>query len=279
MEKKISGFDFDYMSFDHKLYENPVRDFHDSATHMHHCYELLYFLRGNAVFIIEDKYYRLQEHDCLIVRKNTAHHLKILANEPYERYDVLFEMDECPESILGFFEEVELINCRNNKKVLSCLQDFETFLKLPEKEYRSFAQGLLKQLLYSIWLGYENRDEMSEVYTASIIAKATDYITNNLFTIKSVSEICNHIFVSEGYFFSAFKKHMNITPKKYIVQKRLIAAWDMLKTGKKPSEVAFACGFNSYVNFYRDFVAFFGMKPSECLRSRATRIYMKNNNV
>ena len=147
---KVSNFVFDNMSFDHKTYENPTSDFFDSAIHKSQDYELLYFLQGDVALFLEDKYFKLQEHDVLLVKKDTAHYIKILSNQPYERYVLSFEPDECPDSLIDFLDNTDLINCRHNKNVLQTLQNFEFFSKLPESDFKLISKGLLKQLLFLI---------------------------------------------------------------------------------------------------------------------------------
>ena len=87
-----------------------------------------------------------------------------------------------------------------------------------------------------------------------------------MFTIRNISEISDAIFVSKNYFLAFFKQNMNISPKKYIIEKRLVYAHDMLLSGQKPMEIYEKVGFETYSSFYRAYVAKFGKNPSAAER-------------
>ena len=140
----------------------------------------------------------------------------------------------------------------------------DTYNDYGETAFYDLFPGLLRELFYNLILS------MSTAVTAPtrispLISKALDYINNNLFTIESISEISSRLFVTEIYFFRIFKEQMKISPKKYITNKRLVAAEKNIRKGEKPTEVYLQCGFNTYTAFYKRYVDYFGYSPSETL--------------
>ena len=96
-----------------------------------------------------------------------------------------------------------------------------------------------------------------------IISKALKYANDNLCTITDIGEIAESLFVSESYLFRLFREELHQTPKKYIMEKRLLLAEKMISSGEKAVSVCKQCGFGDYTTFYRNYTAFFGHSPSK----------------
>ena len=58
----------------------------------------------------------------------------------------------------------------------------------------------------------------------------------------------------------------SVQKKKYIIEKRLVYAHDMLLSGQKPMEIYEKVGFETYSSFYRAYIAKFGKNPSSAER-------------
>ena len=89
------------------------------------------------------------------------------------------------------------------------------------------------------------------------------YINEHLFTLKNIDEIADALFITKSYLFYLFKTHIKTSPKRYIMEKRLLAAHEMITQGAKPTHVYEKVGFNDYTSFYRNNTKFFNIPPSE----------------
>lgn len=89
-------------------------------------------------------------------------------------------------------------------------------------------------------------------------------IENNIFSdlnIEQLAYLCN---MSQATFKRKFKKTYNETPARYILDKKLNRAKDLLKLNSNPvSNIAYDCGFNSPSTFNKSFKKRFGLTPSE----------------
>lgn len=124
--------------------------------------------------------------------------------------------------------------------------------------------GCIREIVYNLSL--QNSEAVTLPQNSTLIKNALDYINKNLFTIRNISEISDAIFVSKNYFLAFFKQNMNISPKKYIIEKRLVYAHDMLLSGQRPMEIYEKVGFETYSSFYRAYIAKFGKNPSAAER-------------
>lgn len=70
--------------------------------------------------------------------------------------------------------------------------------------------------LLPVGLGlYENAYIDGLPFRNPMLTKAIAYIRANLFTIRSISEISDSLFITESYLFEIFKKALHISPKKF----------------------------------------------------------------
>ena len=60
-----------------------------------------------------------------------------------------------------------------------------------------------------------------------------------------------------------FEEKMNISPKQYILQKKLALASKLISEGTPPTIVAMRLGYENYSNFYRLYLKYFGKNPAK----------------
>lgn len=252
----------DRMFFKHEVSDNLPCDTY--SMHTHNVYELLYFLDGDATHVIEDRKYKLKKGDLILIRPFQYHFIQIDAPSRYERYDILFDPKKNSiESTALPPEDMEVVNITGNEIIENIFYKCDIYYKHGDSDtFEKILTHLLSELFYNISLFPRSSSET--VTTLSpLISKALKYINDNLCTIAGIEEIANHLFVSESYLFCLFQKELHQTPKKYIMEKRLLLAQKMLISGERPTVVFRQCGFGDYTTFYRNYVAFFGYPPSE----------------
>ena len=82
-------------------------------------------------------------------------------------------------------------------------------------------------------------------------------------------DLLSHLqFTSKYHLIRVFKRYYGITPKQYLIDKRIEEAKKMLKSGKSVSETCYTVGFESLNSFSNLFKAKTGMPPS--MYKRAT---------
>ncbi|MBE6584437.1 MAG: AraC family transcriptional regulator [Ruminococcaceae bacterium] len=251
------------LCFQHKLDVAPPLDY--MSTHTHNCYELLYIIDGNITHVVEDKKYKLNSGDLVFVRPNMYHFIQIdSSSKDYERINIQFDESDINTDMSIIPPSINVINTANNSRLSDIFAKINVYSETFDKEvFFKILRGLITEIVYNISLteSADMREELS--VTNPLMTKAIAYINNNLFTIKNVSEIADAVFVTESYLFKLFKKELRKGPKKYITDKRLLAAQRMIKNGEKPTTVFEKCGFNDYTSFYRGYVECFGHSPSQ----------------
>ena len=251
------------ITYRHHVTKAPPPDAY--SMHMHNSYELLYFLAGDATHVIEDRKYKLKKGDLIVIRPLQYHFIQIDSSADYDRYNILF--DPHLHGIEGtdlIPTDLEVINLTSNPIADQLFQKCDLYRKeCTGEQFHRILPHLLSELFYNISL-FANEPNAKETASLSpLISNALRYINENLCTLSGVEEVANHLFISESYLFRIFKSELHQTPKKYILEKRLLMAQTKIHSGEKPSVVATECGFSDYTVFYRNYLARFGHSPSQ----------------
>lgn len=250
------------LTFRHNISENIACGTY--SKHIHTTYELIYFIDGDATYVIEDRKYKLKKHDLILTRPLMYHFIQIDAPCTYERYNVLFDPEFHGISATDLIPaQTEIINIdgvplakeifgrcdlyRNNSSA-------DTFLDI--------LPHLLSELFYTLHV-FPNPISSVGSLLSPTISEALQYVNDNLSSVKDVGEIAEHLFISESYLFRLFKKELHRTPREYICEKRLLMAQKMLAEGERPTTAAQRCGFADYTTFYRNYVTRFGHSPTQ----------------
>jgi AraC-like DNA-binding protein len=96
------------------------------------------------------------------------------------------------------------------------------------------------------------------------IKNILDYIDSNFDDQIYLSQLSKMANMNAGAFSRYFKKCNGITVCRYIRNKRIARAIDLLEsTNSKILDIAFRCGYENMANFYRSFRAVTGKHPSD----------------
>ena len=253
----------DTLIYDHLIIQNPRQETARFHKDVHNEFELLYFLNGNATYIIEDKQYKLKRHDLVIIHPSRYHYIRIDDDSNYERCNLPVPFSALSRELIDRIpRDLEVINCEHHTRIAEIFQKMDDYIELGTDVFLDLFPGLLKEILYNAIYAAE-KSAAPTAHVSPIVSQALAYINEHLYTLESIEEISSALFVTENYFFRAFKKQMKISPKKYITNKRLLAAQKRIIAGERPTEVYLACGFHTYIAFYKRYLDFFGYPPSE----------------
>jgi AraC-like DNA-binding protein len=110
---------------------------------------------------------------------------------------------------------------------------------------------------------YSNKGQMETVI-------GTRYYINNNFDKELNLDMLSHIrFTSKFHLLRLFKKYYGQTPKKYLTDKRIEKAKELLNKGANVTQTCFDIGFESPCSFSTLFKSRIGLSPTE-FQKRAT---------
>lgn len=239
-----------------KITNNP--NYTETSFHQHSTYEILLFESGNAELVLEDRKTLLSPCSLLFVPPCVKHRVNLLSDLPYKRTVIGF--DTLPDGIV-FGDEPVIFDVSDNKHILSVFErffEYNNFLSPDQKNivFKSMLCELLV-LLQSITVS-----KTAEVY-GQFMSKAIEYIDENLTTVGGISQLCDALHISRAGLYREFEASLGISPVRYIKQKRLLIARDLLLLGEDATKVCERSGFRDYSAFYRAYCKYFGNSPTK----------------
>lgn len=97
------------------------------------------------------------------------------------------------------------------------------------------------------------------------------FIDNNYYSDLNLDFLSHIRFVSKYHLLRLFKRHYGLTPRQYLIDKRIEKSKEQLKNGRSVTETCFAVGFQSLGSFSTLFKTKTGKSPTEYQKEQLSR--------
>lgn len=243
----------------------------ETATHYHQNPEMFYVLRGNLDIKIDDKMYKMQSGDIVLINANKRH--TVIGNE--ELLGARFEIDF--HLLAEYMGSMQLLFWCNT------VAD------------RNHAYSNLRRLLDRILTRYFEKDDKSALYlnalyfetlyvlTSNFLVKADDvrlnledsqdrmrirqiqnYVQANYQSQISLNDLADRLYLSNAYLSKYIKKNFGMTFMEYLNNVRLFHAVDeLMYSDKNLTHIAYDNGFPTSASFTKAFREIYNESPSE----------------
>lgn len=244
-------------------------DFHKfpGEPHTHDVCELLFLKKGTPRYVVEGKNYKFCKNCLAISRPGDRHAIHFDEPGPYERYNILFDEKKIP---FGLYDkipsEIDIINFDGNTIVCDLFKKADYYFEHFKGEMLGkLLFGIAEELFFNIAITIEENQKAYNISASAnpFVTAALAYIDTNLTSNITIDSICEELYITKSHLHHIFTDHMQISPKKYILAKRLNLARRSIRAGRKPIEACMMSGFSDYSTFYRDYKKHFGRSPSE----------------
>ena len=237
-----------------------------AEPHTHDVCEILFLKKGTPKYFVEGKNYRLGKN-CLVLSRAGDRH-KIYFDEPgsYDRYNILYDEKKLPFDLYSKIPaNVDIINFDGNSVVCDLFKKTDYYYEHFEGEkLGKLLSGIVEEIFFNISIAIEENSATNISASANpLITAALGFIEENLTSNLSIDIICEKLYITKSHLHHLFISHLQISPKKYILSKRLNLAKKAIRSGQRPIEACMQSGFSDYSTFYRDYKNFFGHCPSE----------------
>ena len=236
-----------------------------------HIFNELFLLVGNTAKFTSD---HLIEEICanslILIPKHQFHQFDHIGEEKdYHRYVLQFDLVEgLEDTIYEVFDRVKLIRNVSPQTVIL----FEKLRNLIEDSKSANDKEILLQAIFTeilMDLKYNYTDAaVTEHITDETTVKIIDYISENYLQDITIPHIAKSLNFSDTYISHKFKEIMHIPIYKYILQKKLIHAHQLICSGISATDAAVLCGFKEYSGFYKMYRKYFGFSPSKTAKSQ-----------
>ncbi|MDZ4815841.1 MAG: AraC family transcriptional regulator [Verrucomicrobiota bacterium] len=185
---------------------------------------------------------------------------------PMSFFQVHFESAPAPRELwVPYIEDIGFIPV--HIKILDqfelCCTLFEKIIMALHRLNASWRLETASALLDLISLAFNNgqifnRDRsLPESKMDKMIARMEKNSEN-----VSISRLAKEYGINSEYFIRLFRRHTGVSPKKYILQRRLWKGRAILQSGGSVKEASFAAGFKDPLYFSRQYRGLFGFPPS-----------------
>ena len=231
-------------------------------THMHNGYEILYYVRGDAEYVIEGSVYKLTPGTLLFIRPRAFHNLNPLSPAIYERFVIGFPEAKIPYLLRDFAASAKEIYSIPKG---SAIDRFFEEWGAAEKEFSAEEIAILldsaveKILLHLKYLPEETKPEPIRMNGA--LEQILHYIDDNLSEKLTAETLAARFFVSSSWITHTIKQTLGLSLMQYISKKRILYAETLMQRGMSPTEAAKECGYDTYTTFYRQYKRHTGHAP------------------
>lgn len=249
----------------------------DVPLHHHDFYEIYFFVSGKVQYNVEGRSYRLTPGDILLIRPMELHQPIFLSRSgnyertvlwlnrnfleqfglPGEPLSVCFNNEPGRARLLRPDESIRQQMFYHVDQLLQSAASAEYGSQISQLSHLALILTLLCRTSSQEPQEVEPRDSSNVVY--QIWAYINEHYTEDL----SLDYLANRFFISKYHLSREFARISGTSVHRFLVQKRLIRAKQMMADGISSSEVYQHCGFGDYSTFYRAFKAEFKMSPRE----------------
>lgn len=236
--------------------------------------ELCYIAKGQQVYCVEEREYKLRKDMVFVAHPNELHHS---AEHRQERGVLLYYM------IIDVINDTEHFLGISGADAVALAEEMRglpyTFTAAPEikdhfeemfslyfdrppywqTQLRCAAFQLCRKLVMYA------RKENAERQVSVEILRSLNYIEDHLSDCEGISiqEMAERVYLSLPQFNARFSREVGISPKKYINRRRMDLACEMLNSDMKITEISYELGFSSAQHFSNMFRSYYGISPSK----------------
>ena len=267
-----------YLMEKFRLFHLKDKEPKEYSYHYHDFHKLIWFVSGDVEYHLEGKTYKLEPHDILLVNKGEIHKPFVGKDTVYERYvfyistDFLDEHSENGSDLNQCFQMTH--KEQGNVIRLNPAQSrtlFETVRLLEKAENEeSYAKEMYCRILFLKMLIELNRCciENPEVFhkTARYDKKVVEmihYINENLSQDLTIEALSARFYLSKYHMMRKFKEETGYSMHQYVLEKRILAARNLMLSGMPATTASAECGFKDYSTFSRAYKKLLGQLPSE----------------
>ncbi len=259
-------------------YMNGNWKYYSMDVHSHGLFECNYIAEGSCVYEIAGKEYPLTKRNLILLDSSIPHRIHFNHERPCTVLGFSLSFDAVPGQA-AFPPFLQLLNSSLDICLLfSSLEDVRIFpdarslkpdmLRLYH-EYEGRRDNLYLNSLSYHFLAELSRLPMTEKSSAQYyVEKATDYIREAFYLIKSNEQIADHIGLNATYLERIFKRATGTSLWESVTSCRLKAAEELLANPSIPiQDIDTMIGFANRQTFYLQFKKKYGMSPSAYRKS------------
>lgn len=243
--------------------------------HYHEFCKLLLLISGRGGYVVEGQRYLLQPGDIVLIGSRCAHRPELEADTPYERVIIYIDPDflqmssdeDCNLMELFSGSRGHVLRLRENerKKIFALSGTLEKELSGDPYGRKILSNGALLRLLVEIGRVQRKEDALNPgpvIPEDPRVLEWMDYLDRHLAEDLDMDALAARFYISKFHMMRLFKAQTGFTVHTYLLQRRLLAARQLIERGLLATEACYRSGFRSYSSFTRAYSKHFGTTPT-----------------
>ena len=233
----------------------------------HSAYEIILLNNCEVTYGVEEKSYQVKPNSLIFTPPGKLHSLRVDERWGYDRFDIIFDTKAINGEVLSQIpQDLNVFSFEEDTTVQSLFYRMEYYCQYFEgNALQSVLTDLTEQIVYELAI-FIRKGKLKPTRHHAVnptVAAAIEYIDKHLYSEFSLDMLCGELFVSKSYLHQLFIRYLQVSPWRYIISKRLMAAQLAIRAGERPTEIYSQYGFSEYSAFYRAYHKQFGYAPSE----------------
>lgn len=243
-------------------------DEHDERTaafdpHYHTLFEIYYLERGKCEYFIENRLYKVEAGDVVVVPSGSIHRTQY-QNDEYSRLLINCSKYFIPSSVLKVLPRITYVY--NNTAISGKIKELFYSIRDDYNNTDSFAGESLRNNMFTllILMARTPNEKLSVATQNRYTDAAIEYIRNNFNTDITLSQTAKMCSISPEHMSRVFKKETGFRFSEYVTVVRLQHAEVLLKNSSLSiTEIAHQCGFEDSNYFSSIFKKNYGISPRQ----------------
>jgi len=243
--------------------------------HYHEFCKLLLLISGRGGYVVDGQRYLLQPGDVVLIGSRSAHRPELEEDSAYERIIIYIDPDFLQQSSTADCDLLELFSAQNGhvlrlreterKKVFALAGALEKELSGGEYGRLILCSGALLRLLVEIGRSQRQEGSLNPSPVTPDDPRVVEwmaYLDRHLSDDLDMDSLAERFFISKYHMMRLFRAQTGFTIHTDLLQRRLLAARQLIERGMLATEACYRSGFRSYSSFTRAYSKHFGSTPT-----------------
>lgn len=265
-----------YLREDYRLFHLRDELGREVEGHYHEFYKLVFFRCGRVSYSVDGRQSDLQTGDIVLVPMGSVHRVTADSGVAYERVIVYLspqfvrrmstpqcDLDRCFSVCRERGRHVLRPEREAMRSLWNTMERLERAIAEEDFGAKLLSDSLLTELLIALARqAAAQEDRLAPAHSGDSKAIALlHYINEHLAEDISIDALAERFFISKYHMMRLFRAETGFTIHAYITEKRLLAAREMIFSGKSAADACYDCGYRDYSAFSRAFKKQFGFSP------------------
>ena len=243
--------------------------------HYHEFCKLLLLISGRGGYVVDGQRYLLQPGDVVLIGSRCPHRPELEEDSAYERVIIYISPEFLQQASTADCDLMDLFSARHGHVLrLKEADRKKVFAMAAALEKELSGDGYGRELLSNmnllrilVELGRQQRNKETQslqpVEPQDLrVLEWMRYMDKHLAEDLDMDLLAEQFFISKYHMMRLFRAETGFTIHTYLMQRRLLAARQLIEKGMRATEACYRCGFRSYSSFTRAYNKHFGTTPT-----------------